>query len=111
LTKIQRIKERLEQGFFIDNLNEMIHLCDEMALGSKKPAPLFILKKILWGVVNYWDQVPVTVEDGKLVEGELKKHIKNLLDAIESDMPAEKVLDRMNEVVSSYLFLFNKSLD
>ena len=106
MTKIQQLKEKLEQGFFVDNLYEMSRLCKVMALESSNPTPFFVMQKIFSGVADYWDEKPVIVEEAKLVQDELAKHFINLIDALESRASAEEVMALTNKIVSSYLFLF-----
>jgi hypothetical protein len=106
LTKIQQLKERLDKGFYVDNLYEMARICNAMALESKNPAPFFIMQKIFSGIADYWGEKPVIVEEAKLVQDELFQLVKNLIDVIEENAPAEQIMHITNKVVSSYLFLF-----
>jgi hypothetical protein len=103
---MKKLKEKLEQGFYVDNLYEMARLCKDLALESEKPAPFYILQKIFFGIADYWEERPVEVEEARIVEGELLKSIKDLVDAIDSDVPAERIMSLMNKAVSSYYFLY-----
>ncbi len=106
MTKIQYLKEKLEKGFYVDNLYEMSRLCKDMALGSNNPTPFFIMQKVLSGIADYWDDRPVVVEEAKLVQVELNESIRRLVDALESDASPREVMELSNKVVSSYYFLF-----
>lgn len=106
MTNLQVLREKLEKGFYVDNLYEMARLCKTMALESNNPAPFFIMQKIFSGIADYWEDRPVVVEEAKLVEGELLKSIKGLVDAIDAKVPAEQMIILMNKAVSSYNFLF-----
>jgi hypothetical protein len=103
---LQPLREKLEQGFYVDNLYEMARLCKGMALESKNSVPFFIMQKIFSGIADYWDEKPVIVEEAKLVQVELVKSLKSLIDAIEDNASAEKTMNLMDKAVSSYLFLY-----
>ncbi len=100
------LREKLAQGFYVDNLYEIASLCRVMALGSDSPAPFFIMQKVFSGIADYWDEKPVIVEEAKLVQVELAKLLRELINAIENNATAEQVMNLTNKVVSSYLFLF-----
>ena len=102
---LQQLREKLDKGFYVDNLYEMAHLCKDMALGSQSPVPYFIMQKIFSGIAIYWDDKPVIVEEAKLVEIELKKPLELLIDAIEEEVANSKLMELANKAVSTYLFL------
>jgi hypothetical protein len=108
LTKIQVLKEKLEQGFYVDNLYDMARLCKDMAMESKNPAPFFIMQKIFSGIADYWDNNPIIVEEAKIVEGGVLQGIKELIEGIENNMSGDQMQNIMNKVVSSYLFFLGR---
>jgi len=105
---LKPLRERLEQGFYINNLYEMSRLCKALALESNSPAPFFIMQKVFSGIADYWDEKPVIVEEAKLVQVELAKSLRELIDAIENSATDEQVMNLTNKVASSYLFLFRE---
>lgn len=106
MTKITLLKEKLNKGFYVNNLNEIARLCNDMALENDKPAPFFVLKKIFSRISDYWDDQPVSVENAKLVQDGLMNPIMNLVNAIEVNASDNIIMDLVNKVVSSYLFFF-----
>ena len=103
---LRQLREKLDKGFYVDNLHEMARLCKGMALESNSPAPFFIMQKIFLGIADYWEDKPVIVEEAKLVEAELKKSLIQIIDAIEADASDAHIMDLANKAVSSYLFLY-----
>jgi hypothetical protein len=103
---LQELKEKLEQGFYADNLYDMARLCKDMALESNSPAPFFIMQKIFSGIADYWNGRPVNVEEARLVETEMAISLRELIDAIEAEASDEQICNVLNRAVSSYLFLF-----
>ena len=84
----------------------MSRICRDMALESNSPAPFFIMQKIFSGIAGYWDERPVIVEEAKLVEAEMVKPLRELIDAIEGEASGERIKKLLDKAVSSYLFLF-----
>ncbi|MCK4274217.1 MAG: hypothetical protein KAW90_04945 [Dehalococcoidales bacterium] len=103
---LRQLREKLDKGFYVDNLCEMARLCKDMALESDSPVPFFIMQKIFSGIADYWDDRPVIVEEAKLVEAELLKSLNNLIDVIEDNASADQLMTLINKVISSYLFLY-----
>lgn len=106
LANIQQLREKLERGFYVNNLYEMTTLCKSLALDSSRPTPFFVMQQIFLNIANYWDEKPLIVEEAKLVEVEMKKSLKDLIDGIEVDASSGQIVHLLNKVVSSYLFLF-----
>jgi hypothetical protein len=103
---LQPIREKLSLGFYVNNLYDISRLCSELASGNKNPTPFFVIQQICSRIAYYWDSGPIVVEDAKLVENELVNRMNRLLDTLESRMSDKEVLDCMNELVSTYMFLF-----
>jgi len=64
------------------------------------------MQHIFSGIAKYWEDKPIIVEEAKLVEVEMVKHIRNLVDAIEANASGEQIVNLLNKAVSSYMFLF-----
>jgi len=108
---LQQLREKLEQGFYADNLYEMARLCKDMALESKNPVPFSIMQKMFSYIADYWHDRPVIVEEARLVEAELKEPLRHLIDALEKKAANEKINELVDKAVSSYMFLFDNPLD
>ena len=103
---LQQLRKKLEQGFYPDNLYVMARLCKDLALGTVSPVPFFVMQHIFSDIARYWEDKPVIVEEAKLVEVEMIKPLKNLMEGIEANASSEHINYLLNKVVSSYLFLF-----
>ena len=103
---LQPLREKLERGFYINNLYEMAHLCKNLALDTTSPAPFFVMQHIFLNIARYWEDKPLLVEEAKLVEGEMIKPLKDLINGIEADASSEQIIHLLNKAVSSYRFLF-----
>ena len=103
---LQKLREKLERGFYVNNLYDMARLCKSLALDTTNPAPFFIMENIFPGIAKYWEDRPVIVEEAKLVEVEMTKSLKELMDGIEANASSEQIVHLLNKAVSSYMFLF-----
>ena len=103
---LQQLREKLERGFYVNNLYEMAGLCKNLVLDTVNPAPFFIMEHIFLDIAKYWEDRPVIVEEAKLVETEMMKPLKELIGGIEANASSEKIAHLMNKVVLSYKFLF-----
>ena len=103
---LQQLREKLDKGFYVDNLYEMARLCRNLALETDNPAPFFIMEQIFRGIAKYWEDKPIIVEEAKLVENEIVKPVKDLFDGIEANASSEQIIDLLNKTISSYMFLF-----
>ncbi len=103
---LQQLQEKLERGFYVDNLYEMASLCKDLALGTTSPAPYFIKEQIFLRIAENWEERPLSVEEAKLVEVEMIKPLKDLIGGIETSASSEQIIHLLNKTVSSYMFLF-----
>ena len=106
LANLQQLREKLERGFYIDNLHQMAGLCKSLALEAVDPAPFFVMEHIFLDIAKYWEDKPLPVEEARLVEVEMIKPLKDLIGAIESNASGEQRIHLLNKTISSYMFLF-----
>ena len=104
--KLQQLWERLDRGFYVDNINEMAGLCRHLAQEFKNPAPFFIIEQVFKGISKYWEDRPVIVEEAELVENELKQPLKDLMAGLSADASEAQVLKLLNNLITPYMFLF-----
>ena len=103
---LQQLREKLEKGFYVDNLYEMARLCKNLALETANPVPFFVIEQIFLGIARHWQDRPVIVEEAKLVEAEMIKPLKDVIGGIEANASSEQMFHFLNKAVSSYMFLF-----
>ena len=103
---LQQLREKLEQGFYVNNLYEMARLCKSLALDADNPTPFFVMEQIFLDVARYWEDKPLIVEEAKLVEAEMIKTLRDLIDGIEANASSEQMFHLLNKIISSYKFLF-----
>jgi hypothetical protein len=103
LANLQHLQEKLEKGFYLDNLYEMAHLCKMLASDTICPAPFFVMRNIFLDIARNWEERALTVEEAKRVEKKMTKPLGDLIEGIEIDSSSEEVLYLLNTLVSTYL--------
>ena len=103
---LQQLREKLEQGFYVNNLYAMARLCKDLALDTVNPVPFFVMQHIFLNIARYWEDKPLVVEEARLVEMEMIKPLKDLIGGIEANASSEQIVHLLNKAVSSYMFLF-----
>lgn len=106
MANLHQLKEKLKQGFYLNNLYEMANLCKDLALGVSSPVPFFVMQHIFLNIARYWEDKPIVVEEARLVELEIAKPLEDLISGIEANASNEQILNLLNRVTTAYLFLF-----
>lgn len=103
LAEFQQLQDRLENGFYVDNLYVMSALCKTLALDSEHPVPFFVLRQVFLGIAKDWEDRPLTVEEAKLTEHKIRDSITHLIQSIKLDASSETIYNILNDIVSIYL--------
>jgi hypothetical protein len=100
---LQDLREKLEKGFYVDNLDEMARLCRSLALDAINPAPFFVMRSIFLDIARDWEERALTVEEAELVAVKLTEPLNKLVSGLETDAPSDDLYYLLNNVVSAYL--------
>ena len=106
MTNLPQLREKLEKGFYLDNLYEMARLCKNLALDTIYLVPFFIMERVFLDIARHWEERALPVEEAKQVEWKMTEPLGDLIEGIERNASSEEVLDLLNTVVSSYLVCF-----
>ena len=106
MTNLQQLREKLEQGFYLNNLYEMAHSCKSLALDTASPVPFFVMEHIFLDIARHWEDRPLPVEEAKLVESKMMEPIKELVEVIGANASSADIYILLNRIVSAYLISF-----
>jgi hypothetical protein len=106
LANLQQLQEKLEKGFYLDNLYEIAHLCKMLASDTIYPAAFFVMRDIFLNIARRWEERALPVDEAKRVEREMARPLEDLIRGIDADVSPEVVLNLLNGVVSAYLVCF-----
>jgi hypothetical protein len=100
---LQQLREKLEKGFYVDNLYEMARLCKSLALDAINPAPFFVMRSIFLGIARDWEDRALPVEEAALVASKLMEPLAKLVDGLETNAPSSELYYLLNNAVAAYL--------
>jgi len=103
LAEFQQLQDRLEKGFYVDNLYVMASLCKILALNSEYPVPFFVVQQVFLGIIKDWEDRPLSVEEAKATENKIKDSITHLIQAIKLGASNETIYNSLTDIVSVYL--------
>ena len=68
---LEQLQDRLEKGFYIDNLYGMASLCKSLALNSEYSVPFFVVQQLLLDIVRDWEERPLPVEEAESLQNKM----------------------------------------
>lgn len=101
MSNVMSLMSNLDKGLFLNNLYEMIRMCDQ--LNKTIPLPFYVLESIFSNIARSWDEQAVPVEEVKLAETKLVEPIKHVLDLIKEKASDKDLYRALNQVVLGYL--------
>jgi hypothetical protein len=84
----------------------MADLCKSLALDAISPAPFFFMEQIFLAIARHWEEMPLPVEEAKLVESNMLEPLEDLIEGLKVNASSEEVFNLLNRVVSAYLISF-----
>jgi hypothetical protein len=103
VAEFQQLQDRLEKGFYVDNLYVMAGLCKTLALNSDYPVPFFVMQQVLLEVAKDWEDRPLPVDEAKLTENKIRDSLVHLIQAIRLNVSNETIYNILNNIVSIHL--------
>lgn len=100
---LQQLQDRLEEGFYVDNLYVMANLCKTLALDSDYPVPFFIVQQVLLEIARDWEDRPLPVDEAKSVESKMMGSFTHLIRAIRLNASKETIYNILDDIVTAYL--------
>ena len=100
---LQKLREKLDKGFYLNNLYDMARLCKSKALDTSSPTPFFVVERVFLGIASHWENRPLTVEEAKEVESKLVRPLEELIRGIEENASSGEILALLNGFVSAYM--------
>lgn len=106
MANLQQLQEKLEKGFYVDNLYEMARLCQALASDTIYRVAFFVMREIFLDIARCWEDRALPVEEARRVERQMIEPLGDLIRGIETQVSDEVVLNLLNTVVSAYLVSF-----
>jgi hypothetical protein len=102
LQLIQRARQHVDEGFYVNNLRDLVDLFQEPSLVTRWPTVLFVLRTITLNIIYEWDKQPVISDDADKVRAQLQPLFRQVLDLLVVDASAAKIYAALDDVVLAW---------
>ena len=100
-TELQLFKEKLDKGFFVQNLFEMARICESLMKDTFASPTFYILRSIFLDIARDWNDRALSVEEATEVENELKAPIREALEGLETHRSKEALFESLAKLVAA----------
>ncbi len=102
---ISEVRQKLELGFFVNNLKDIGRLLHKMSLATYLPSACFVLCQAALIIAYSWDERPVTSEEVHSVETRMKPLFLACLEAMGRRVPPDELERCLDQLVLALLAL------
>ena len=102
LQLILRAQQHVDEGFYVNNLRDVVDLFREPSLVARWPAAFFVLRTITLNIIYEWDKQPVASVDADKVRTQLQPLFRRVLDLLASDADAAQIHVALDDVVLAW---------
>lgn len=99
---IERAREQLARGFYVDNLLEVARVLRDMTLSTRWPTASFVLQRVTTAIANNWDDRAVSVDEANQVEQQLQPLLYQVLNLMAENAEAERLQDGLDQLVVAF---------
>jgi len=100
---ISTLKSLLSKGLYLDNLNEMIEICNRIIAQVAEPLPVYVLLSIFYDIYLSWDERFLPVEEIKQTESLFLPSLKGIITLIETSDDKSKLWNALNDLTKAYV--------
>ena len=99
LQLIQRAREKLGEGFYVNNLRDVVGILRALSQVTRWPTACFVLQTVALGMVYDWDKQPVTSDRADSVGAQLQPAFCKVLDLMAGDATTEEMCAALDDLV------------
>jgi len=103
MEELKLLRDKLMQGFYVDNLYEMSSLCTKLSSRPDMRVPMFVLSVIFRGIAADWDERPIEVEYARDIEMKLLAPVKAMIEAIEDKKRPHEIYVLLDGLIQEFL--------
>jgi hypothetical protein len=100
---LPQLKSLVAEGIYADNLEKIMHLCQELLVTGEYPTVFYVLQSVCSGLWRSWDDRAVTVDEYNDVRTRLTEPIWSLLDTIQLNMGREVLVERLDILIREFI--------
>jgi len=102
---IQRAREKLDEGFYVNNLRYVVTLLRESSLSMTWPTACFVLRTVAVDIIYDWDKYPVTSAEVDRVAAQLQPSFRRVLDSMSKDAESDQMCAALDDLVLAVMKL------
>lgn len=102
---ISEVRQKLELGFFVNNLKDIGGLLHKMSLATYLPSACFVLCQAALIIASRWDERALTTAEVHSVETRMKPLFLACLEAMERRVPPDEIERCLDQLVLALLAL------
>ena len=99
LRLVQHAREKLNEGFYVNNLRYLVTLLQESSLWMRWPTACFVLRAVASDIIYDWDKSPVTSAEVDRVGALLQPSFHRVLDSMSEDVEPERLYAALDHLV------------
>jgi hypothetical protein len=99
---IQRAQDHVKEGFYVNNLRDVVDLFGEPSLVTRWPTAFFVLRTIALDIIYEWDKQPVASADADKVRAQLQPLFRQVLALLASNADASQIYAALDDVVVAW---------
>lgn len=99
VTELQLLEEKLDKGFFVQNLYDMARICENLMEDTFGGPAFYILRRIFLDIARDWNDRAVSVDEAAEVENKLEAPIRQLIAVLETRRSKEALFESLAKLV------------
>jgi hypothetical protein len=96
---IQRTREKLDEGFHVYNLYDVVKLLRQMSASTRWPTACFVLLTVARDIIYDWDKQPVPSVEADSVGAQLQPLFCRVLDLMAQDADVQQMSAALDDLV------------
>lgn len=102
---MNELEQKLGKGLYVDNLRDLVLLCETLMQQGKHRVQLYVLQSVLFDLLQDWSGRPQTAEEVRTAEEAILDPSLRLVESLRTNQPLEAQVKALDELVESFLSL------
>ncbi|MCK4826557.1 hypothetical protein KA005_63025 [bacterium] len=98
-TELELLKAKLDKGFFVQNLYEMVQICENLDQDEFGGVVFYVLRNVFLDIIRAWSECAVSVEESIKVQTKLEEPVRTVIEGLETYCNRESLFDSLGKLV------------
>lgn len=100
---IAELKQRLAEGLYLHNLQQITESCDRGLKDGQGGLPAYVVRSVVADLAREWEGRAVSVDEARRLEAALRPALDGVVGALERHESPEAVAARLDTLVRAWL--------